>query len=644
MGKDKKIIFLLILLIVFMNSLSYSVEDKKTVFILVDEIDLELIEHIGTDDFSTGLMNSKTRGFYDELSYISTIAIGRKVKIKEGQFEGLKKQDDGSIEVLGYESIVEDLNRNYPDFSEKFNFFGEKLKSEGISYIGEDSSSLIACDKEGVIKSGETKIVYENKWLKNKTKSFFKESNILILSYDIEEKEENIDILNRYLEDLDGCNIIVIPKKPSPKMRKIVNSSLVPIMYKSPNVKPGILTSDSTRRKGIVTNLDIFPHVMSIYNIDDSVNIGKSFKLYSSNNPIDDLKLIYKEVINMTWITYIFHGIVYFIQVYFAYYFIKRRRDKYRDMTFYYNFIIITIFISIIMGFFSAQRSILVYLITCIMLSYSVSNLVTDKKMNGAGVFSTLTYMSIVIGILFKPEAIYNSYMGYDNLIIGARYYGFNNGIMGILLSSSIISCFTIKKHLPNKILEKIVPIIYAILNIIVLSSRFGANTGGFFTSIILFLIIVYIVLFDGKFTFKNLAILLSLGLLILYINLYADLNSLDRGHAGSLIYRSRILGRKEVYEIAKVKLKELFKYTISPPWSIVLISQILFIKSFWDRFIEREHHILGFRPEIRKEYLILLTTAIVAFFVNDTGIVAFIYMIQYLLVLFVNISVAKEF
>ncbi|MBV1818642.1 hypothetical protein L0P54_01420 [Anaerosalibacter bizertensis] len=644
MKKNKILTLLLIVIIISISSLSYGAEDEKTLFILVDEMDFELMEEINNRNFSTGMMNSKSRGSYDELSYVTTIATGRKVKIKEGDFEGLKKEKNGSIKVVGYQSIIKDLNKNYPDFSKKIVFFGEKLKGEGIAYIGEDSSSIIACDKNGIIKNGEIETIYEEKWLKERTESFLKDSNILVLSYDIEGREERISLLNKYLEDMDDHNIVIIPKKLSDNMKKVVNSSLVPIMYKAPHIKPGILTSDSTKRKGIVTNLDIFPQIMSIYDVNNSVNIGKSFKIYSSNDPMKDIKTIYKEVINMTYITYIFHGIVYFIQVYFTYFFIKNRRDKYRDITFYYNFLIITIFISFILGFFNLHRSILAYLAICLMISYSISTWITDKKLNGAGIFSTLTYITMIIGIVFYPESIYNSYMGYNNLIAGARYYGFNNGAMGILLASSIISYFTVKKYLPNKALEKTFSIVYGILNIVILSSRFGVNTGGFFTSIVLFLIMIYTVFFEGKFTFKNAVILGLLGFLILYANLYIDLNSLDRGHAGSLIYRAKILGRKEVYEIIVFKLKELFKFTISPPWIIVLISQIFFIKSFWNKFKERSSYILEYRPEVHKEYFILLITAIVAFFVNDTGVIAFIYMIQYLLVLFVNISIAKEF
>ncbi|MCR2045076.1 hypothetical protein [Anaerosalibacter massiliensis] len=645
MKKNKKIAILLIFIIILISKVSCAAEaeDEKTVFILIDEMDFELMEKIDGERFSTGLMNSKTRGSYDELSYVTTIATGRKVKIKEGEFKGLKRQENGSIKVLGYESIIKDLNSNYPDFSKKIKFFGEKLKDEGVSYIGDDFSALIACNKDGIIKDGETEIVYNEEWLKNKTKSSLKDSNILILSYNIENEGDRINILNNYLRDIEDSNIIIIPKKVPNSMKKIVNNSLVPIMYKNPYISPGVLTSSSTNRKGVVVNLDIFPHIMSIYNIDDNINIGKSFKLYPSDNTIEDLKIIHKEVINMTWITYIFHGIVYLIQVYFTYFFVKNRRDKYRDMAFYYNFLIITIFVSFVMGFFNIHRSILAYLITCIMISYSISTWVVDKKLNGAGIFSTLTYIVMIIGMLFYPESIYNSYMGYNNLILGARYYGFNNGAMAILLSSSIISYFTVKKYLPNRILEKIVLLLYAILNIVALSSRFGVNTGGFFTSIILFLIMVYTVFFEGEFTFKNTIILILLGFLILYANLYIDLNSLNRGHAGSLIYRAKILGKKEVYDIAIVKLKELFKFTISPPWIIVLISQIIFIKNFWDKFKERSIYILEIRPEIQKEYLIVIITAIVAFFINDTGVIAFIYMLQYFIVLFVNIYIVEE-
>ncbi len=640
---NRKILLFLIIFILFSSNVAHGISEEKTIIIVLDELDLDLVNELDNDNFSMGLMNSKNRGSYDEISYFMTIALGRKVKIKEGQFEGLEKIDDGSIKVHGFETIKSDLEKLSPQHIEKIHTLGEKLNKEGISYIGEDASSLIACDNDGKIDFGETKVLYDEKWLKKKTKYHLSNSNVLVLSYDLEEKSERIELLKDYLDYIKEYNIILFPKEVSGSMKKMTNSSLVPILYSNLNLKPGILTSDSTRRKGIITSLDVSSQVMSIYDIKDKTSIGKSFRIYSSDNTKEELSMIFKEVINMTWITYIFHGIVYLIQLCFAYFFIKDRRDMYWEITFYLNFIIITIFVSLMLGVFNLQKNLFIYMITCIMLSYSISYFVTQKKLNAVVFFSFLTYVTMLIGIFFRPEFLYNSYIGYDNLVVGSRFYGFNNGAMAVLLATSIISYFSIKDTFSNEVLEKFLVLVIFLLNIFALSAKFGANTGGFFTSIVLFLVMLYMVFFKKEFTFKNLIILVLIGGLILFLNLFLDLYSVEQSHAGSLIYRAKILGKKEVYNIIKVKLKELLAYTILPPWSLVLVSQILFIKSFWKKAKNRFPCLLDIRPEIRKEYIIFIITAITALLVNDTGSIAFIYMIQYLLALFVNISISKE-
>ena len=643
MSKNRVIILILLLCILFTSNIAHGISDKKTIIIVLDELDLDLINELDEDNYSMGLLNSRNRGSYDETSFFMTIALGRKVKIKEEQYEGLEKKDGDSIHVVGFDAIKSDLLTMFPKYNKKVQNLGERLKNEGVSYIGEGESSLIACDDDGNIDSGETKVLYDEEWLKSKTDDHLNKSNVLVLSYDIEEKSERIQILKSYLEHIGKHNIMIFPKKVSSSMKKGTNNSLVPILYKTSVMKPGILTSDSTRRKGIITSLDISSQVLNIYNIKDETCIGKNFLTYSSQNPREDLSTIFKEVINMTWITYIFHGIVYLIQLYFTYYFLKDRRDKYWDITFYFNFIIITIFISLIMGLFDLQRNFIIYMVTCIMLSYSLSYFITQKKLNGVVFFSFLTYLTMVLGIFFRPDFLYNSYIGYDNLIIGSRFYGFNNGAMAVLLATSIISYFSIKDTFSNEVLEKFLVLVFFTINIIALSAKFGANTGGFFTSIVLFLVMLYMVFFKKEFTIKNVIILILIGGLILFLNLFLDLYSVDKSHAGSLIYRAKILGNKEVYGIVKVKIKELLLYTLSPPWSLVIISQILCIKSFWEKTKSRFPYLLDIRPEIHKEYIIFLITAITGLLVNDTGSIAFIYMIQYLLVLFINVSIAKE-
>ena len=46
---------------------------------------------------------------------------------------------------------------------------GERLKGKGISYIGDNSSAILAADRKGDITSGEIEINYNKDWLLEKT-------------------------------------------------------------------------------------------------------------------------------------------------------------------------------------------------------------------------------------------------------------------------------------------------------------------------------------------------------------------------------------------------------------------------------------------------------------------------------------------
>ncbi|HLR36170.1 MAG TPA: hypothetical protein VK071_12695, partial [Tissierellales bacterium] len=527
--------------------------------------------------------------------------------------------------------------------SPEVDLLGEKLGDEGISYIGNDSSAILAANKSGSIRNGEISIEYNEEWLKEKTNFYLKDSNILIMSYQIDGSREKFKVLNDYIEGYESVNFIVFPKEVPKEMQgmlNIVNRSLVPIVYKESGKMGGVLTSSSTRREGLITSLDIFPEILSIYNESSRTAIGKRITSITNENPLEFTKNFFKETVNLTWITYALHGIAYYIQALCTYYFIKNRKDKFNDILLYYNFVIINILMSFLLGFTTLNRNVFLYLAIILMFSYPISLFITTKKLNPVGTVSTITYILMVIGIIFYPKFIYNSYIGYDNLIYGARYYGFNNGAMAVLLATSIISYFSIVNRVNRKILKDILLLVYFSLNILVLSVKFGANTGGFFTAIILLLTMIYLGLLNRKLSFKNVIILGVLGFIILFFNMYFDINSIDRSHAGNLIYRMKFLGKKEFLDMIGLKLKEIAFMVIIPPWNIVLVTQILLIKNFWEKHKRYYHNIDYKRPVIKKEYTVFLITGIVAFFSNDTGIIAFVYLLQYLIVNLMNLYI----
>ncbi len=201
--------------------------------------------------------------------------------------------------------------------------------------------------------------------------------------------------------------------------------------------------------------------------------------------------------------------------------------DKLNQMHLYNTFILVNILVSLVMGLSSLHINLFLYLFINLLVSYIINIFIAEKEVNPPiGLFSSLTYGIILFGIFFFPELIYNSYIGFNNLFYGARYYGFNNGIMGVLLISSIISYYFVRDYIENEFVKDLVCILYFAINMLALSASFGTNTGGFITSVILFLIMIYTNILEKDWSIKNIIILVLMAISIFGINMYFDYHS----------------------------------------------------------------------------------------------------------------------
>ena len=622
--KKRNITLILVLILVFLlSNVSYA-NEGKSILILLDELDLMDIEKIlPSENFGIGFMNLRTRSPHNSESLYFSIGVGRKVGVRSDFYKGLYKNKDGTIKIIGFEDMFKDLTKHNSNI--KVDILGDRLKDKGVSYIGSNSSAIIAADKNGNIKSGEIEIRYDEKWLIEKTNFHLTNSNILVLSYEVTETKYRIDLLKRYIDEFRDLNIIMIPNKVSDKMRYVLNKNLVPVIYLNGDNK-GLIKSLSTRREGFITPEDIFVELLSINGEESPLAIGHRIHIIDKDNSLDQAQDLFKKTINLIWITSIFHGIVYFIQVYSAYYIYKNKKQKLNDINIYNKFIVINIFISLLMGVSSLHINIVLYLFINLLITYIIAMFVSDRDIDTIGLFSTLTYILIILGILFYPKIIYNSYIGFNNLFYGARYYGFNNGIMGVLLVTSIISYFFVKDLMPNRLVNNLICLLYFSTNMMILSANYGANTGGFLTSIVLFLIMAYKDLLDEDWSIKKLLILIFAGFLIFYINMYFDYFSHEKSHAIDFLVRIKKFGTSEFVNMFKFKAKELIKFTLLPPFSIVIVSQIISLRRLLN----------GNNRALNREAYIILITGVIGFMLNDTGMITFIYMTHYLISLLI--------
>ncbi|MBU5310554.1 hypothetical protein KQI38_00815 [Tissierella carlieri] len=588
----KKIIkFIILISIILIPNIVFA-EDINSILLIVDELSIKTIEELYLDQYSIGFVNLKTRPPYSEEGLFLSINTGRKLSIK-----------------------------NFGKKDKKIDYLSDILKKEKVSYIGEGKGNLVIGNREGIVDYSEDSIVYSLNWLVENTDDLLNKSDVLVLEYDLKQEHNRIEIFNQYLNHYKNEQIIVLPKAVATEDKYLLNKHLVPVIHINKG-NHGLLTSSSTKREGLIALEDISAQIKDTYGYKKKIDIGKPFKSIESDNPKKEIEDIYKKNMNLLIAAYLFHGLIYFVQVLLGVWMLKSNEIE-KWLYTIYAFVSTNIFTSLLLGLFEFHENIFIYLSINLLISYLITRLTIKRKLDLVKLISIFTYALVVFGTCLYPKMIYNSYIGFNNLVYGARYYGLNNGIMGVLLVTSILSFFSITKLIENDTLKRFIGLFIFIINMITLSTYFGANTGGFITSVVLFGLMIYRLFFSNKEIRRYLFLFFLIGIFIFSVNIIFDDFTGENTHAFGFFYRLKENGVSELISLASFKAKELFKLTILPPFSIVLIFQAIILNKL--RKIIRD------TKEIKEEAMIIFITSLFGFALNDTGVITLIYMIHYL-------------
>lgn len=625
MKKTLYIILTIIFLMININSVLAEGNNEKTIIITLDEMDFEDSHKLINENLSMGLLNIKTSGKNVE-SLFMTIATGRKVKIPDKVFTEVSRKNDQVI-IKNYKEIKKTLDKSYPKFSQQMSFLGAALEEKNIdtSYIGDKNKaeSIMIANNEGEIDYWEEKTPYDEIELEDIAKGMLKKSDVLLISFDVNNDQERLKILSEFLKTMNNNRLIVFPKVVSGDIAYRLNNSIVPILYKE-NDTVGAITSKSTRRDSVITSLDLLPTIAQFHDLSLKSSIGNKIEISREKDLIEVNENILLEFLNLNIVKYILHGILTVLLIYASY--IYKFKDKnFKNVRVLFNAVLLSILISILLGGFQLYRFIILYTSFLIMISLMISIYLEKKNIKSVNMIATITNALILLCAFLNPNQLYNSFIGYNSIVAGGRFYGFNNEIMGVLIVTSIIVYYSVKEKLADKVKCNIFLMLYFPVVIIALTGNFGANFGGFLTSIVVFLILLYLSLFDRKMSKKNLFYLFSIGTLILILSLYLDMKGEDGSHAGDLIERINILGIYELIDMIVKKIKQLAFTMIIPPWNIGFLTQTYFVIS---KFKEIKKN----RNALPVKFVVMFIASFVALLINDTGVVAFIYMNTYLL------------
>ena len=698
-NEDKKVIYI---------SINKSnLDDFKNIPILAEKL---------KESGYIALMNNRgDQGSTSERSYAS-IGAGKRANVQGDNISKFENLNEDNIQI--FESVTgekpKEINNNFINLSINNNkdkgtygatlgLLGQTLADNnkkvallGNSDIVKDNKlvkvrnlGLMVMDKVGRVESGNVDDIntvdltmpfgirsdYEK--LTSETKSYYKTSDALFIElgdmYRLDECKDdlnedtysnmkksiykNIDKYLRDVFDMISENDTVYIVSEFTKDIDYNNRRRLSPIIKFNNEEKGLLGSSTTRREGVVSNLDIGVDILNEFNLENSEMIGRSFSLINKEDNITSLEDDYEKMVSInvsrSSVVNTFIGVIStsWIIAMILLLFKNKLDNKYKEKV----FIILKEFIKLglimppalllspIFNFKTQSGLIIGILITTILLYLSGRLLFKDNDLKQMGYYAVLTICVIVIDAFMGTYLMKNCIMSYD-AIVGARYYGVGNEYQGITIASTI---FGLAVLLNYKKIPKWLSIICALIILIATASpSMGANVGAAISECVAFLLFIMLI-FDMKIDLKKIIVLGICAAAVVLAFATLDIVLGTKSHLGAFAQQIIQSGPQVIIQTFGRKISMNLKLLKSSVWVNILLSGVAIIGIF---IFKPNAHIKNMSRKYRviiKGFIASLAGCLVTLLVNDSGVVAAatasIYILIPLLVISINMIIFND-
>ncbi|HBT50444.1 MAG: Uncharacterized protein XD49_1679 [Caldanaerobacter subterraneus] len=440
--------------------------------------------------------------------------------------------------------------------------------------------------------------------------------------------QESDRLIGKILANLDLSKDLFIAVTPYPSNQDIQNKNLItPVIVAGPSFSKGFATSNTTKREGIIANLDIAPTILTYFNIKPPVEmLGHPIETIPNSNVLHKLLKANTMIVSVhNARPPILKGYVLvfitLLVLYIGLLFLKKDYLKYLTplllgvMTVPLTFLVLPLF-----GPLSLYWNVFAIILITFVID-AIIMLITKNALDRLMAISLITSLTIIIDLLLNSPLMKNSILGYD-VISGARYYGIGNEYMGVLIGSSIMGISLLIEKYQRKTTKIVAFIFFTVAFVLMVLPQFGAKVGGFITGFMAFG--TTILMFSGiKMNKKNFLIMFFSMVALLFLMFVASMFWGTTTHMAQTAIIVKTEGINSLLQIFTRKLQmelKLMRYTI---WSWVLVISIvvLFIISYkptgvlQDIFKNHKYVYFGFFGSI--------IGMLFALGFNDAGIVA---------------------
>ena len=661
-----------------------------------------------------GLMNTRGDQGSDDRKSLASMGAGRRANTASDSYINFKEYSKEEADIykaatgktpkkINDLSINKSLNENkeYGEYGAVLGSLGQTLSDNNIkvAVLGNSDTvqngelkenrniCLIAMDNYGRVEDGniddiniqdnnmpfgirtdydklteQTKTFYENKdalfvdlgdtYRLDQYKEFLNDNTYLKM------KETINNNISKYLEsvfNMVGDNDVVYIASAFPSKLANSNKQLVSPIIKFKGNKKGLLSSATTRRDGVVANIDVGVDILNEFGLKNEYMVGRTYNLIEKDDNIkflthqlekmatvfsirSDVIKVFVGIISISWVI----GII-------AILFKNRIPNKDRVFGLLKEFIKLGIIMPVafllapIFNFKTPISMTIGLIITTIGL-YLLGRVLFKDDLKQMGFFALITILVIVIDCIFGTYLMKNNIMSYDAMI-GARYYGVGNEYEGVSIASPIFAFAILLNY--NKKIPKWLVVIASIL--ILISSAYptmGANVGGAISQTAAYLLFIMLI-FNVKLDFKK-AILIVIAVVgVVGAFAFFDIVSGSESHLGLFVQQILLNGPSTIIQTFSRKIAMNLKLAQTSIWVNILLAGILTIGVFIAKPPKPFRMIQKRYPMIFKGFIASMVGCIVTLLVNDSGIVAAstasIYILIPLIIISINMLVLEN-
>lgn len=444
--------------------------------------------------------------------------------------------------------------------------------------------------------------------------------------------EDGDTFIGWLMERLDmERDLIIVFTALGPLRELQVNNRLTPVIMAGRGVGRGWLTSASTHRMGVVTNLDVGVTILDFFGIPPLPEQGgapmRSVYNDSGLEGIITFNQRLVEIYNQR--PFLIRAFVFYIIAVVAAsliaLFFKRKYLKAIKLSLLFAMLVpFTYLLLPLVHQPSLAVAALMAASFTLLLAFAIWRFI-PAMLDRIMVICLMMTAALLLDQWTGAKLIQGSPLGYD-VISGARFYGIGNEYMGALVGATCIGTAAaierLKSHcsmvLPGAVV--LLAMVFATLAL----PWWGTNVGGAITAFMAFG--VFIMLMAGwRITWRQIAVLCTvLAIAVVGLFILDSFRTVEsQSHIGQTVKLIRENGLQELFNIAYRKISmniRLFRYTV---WTRVFLSSLLAMVILFYRPQGIFKDVKERYPSLYYGFISGIVGSAVAFAVNDSGIVA---------------------